>query len=78
MLADPNLVNLLDNPLFLVILVLLSIWSLVWKGVALWRSSKNNQRNWFITLLVLNTFGILEMVYLFYFQAKTNDNPPAK
>lgn len=72
--TDPNLINLLDNPLFLVILVLLSIWSLAWKGVALWRSSRSNQRNWFIALLVLNTFGIFEIVYLFYFQAKAHDN----
>ncbi|KKU46991.1 MAG: hypothetical protein UX66_C0028G0001 [Parcubacteria group bacterium GW2011_GWF2_46_8] len=51
--------------------IALSIWSLIWKGFALWRASRNNQRNWFIALLVLNTMGILEMVYLFWISKKT-------
>jgi len=67
--TDPILVNFLDKPLFLAMLALLSLWALVWKGIALWKSSRHNQRNWFIALLILNTFGILEIVYLFYFQA---------
>ena len=49
---------------------LLFLWSLVWKGLALWRSAKHNQRNWFIALLVLNTMGILEIIYLFRFSKK--------
>jgi hypothetical protein len=43
------------------------IWSLFWKGVALWRAAKNEQRNWFVVILILNTFGIIEIVYLFKF-----------
>lgn len=46
------------------------IWSLLWKGTALWRASKENQRNWFIALLLLNTVGILDLAYLFYFSKK--------
>ncbi len=65
--------SLLDNPKAQLIFLLLSIWGLAWKGVALWKSSKNNQRNWFITLLILNTFGILEIIYIFYFN---KDNKP--
>jgi len=49
------------------IFLLLSLWGLIWKGVSLWRSAKNNQRNWFVILLVINTFGILEIIYIFYF-----------
>jgi hypothetical protein len=56
-----------NNPL----LIVLSIWSLIWKGVALWKSSKYDQRNWFIALLVINTFGILELLYLFRFAKKS-------
>lgn len=48
----------------------LLIWSIAWKGVALWNASKNNQKNWFIAILVINTIGILEIIYLFGF-AKT-------
>ena len=67
-MLDLNSLNsFLNNPTNQLILLLLTVWSLVWKGVALWGSAKNNQRNWFIVLLVLNTFGILEIIYIFYF-----------
>lgn len=46
------------------------LWSLLWKGLALWNSARNDQRNWFIVMLVLNTIGILEIAYLFYFAKK--------
>lgn len=55
-------------PKFLVILVIL--WSVFWKGISLWRSARNNQKYWFIALFLLNTVGILEIVYLAFFQKK--------
>lgn len=42
----------------------LAILDLVLKGFALWRSVKNNQPWGFIALLVLNTAGILPLIYL--------------
>jgi len=45
----------------------LYIWSIAWKGFALWRSANLKQRNWFIGILILNTLGILEIAYLFFF-----------
>ena len=48
----------------------LLVWSIAWKGLALWRASKNDQKNWFIAILVINTIGILEIVYLFGFAKK--------
>ncbi|HVA96231.1 MAG TPA: DUF5652 family protein [Candidatus Acidoferrales bacterium] len=50
-----------------VVLYILFLWSLFWKGIALWRASQLKQRNWFVVMLVLNTIGILEIVYLFRF-----------
>jgi len=49
---------------------LLFLWSIVWKGLSTWNAAKNNQRNWFIALLILNTVGILEIIYLFRFAKK--------
>lgn len=49
------------------LIIIAAIWSLVWKGLALWKSSKLNQPVWFIVLLVVNTLGILEILYLFLF-----------
>ena len=46
-------------------LVLLIAWSLIWKGLALWRSAKRGEMIWFIVFLILNTAGILEIIYLF-------------
>lgn len=49
------------------LLVPFIIWSLVWKGWALWRAAKNDSKVWFIVLLILNTLGILEILYIFVF-----------
>jgi methionyl-tRNA synthetase len=46
-------------------LVLLLLWGLFWKGLALWHSARRKQGWWFIILLLVNTVGILEIVYLF-------------
>ncbi|MCJ7805097.1 DUF5652 family protein [Patescibacteria group bacterium] len=55
-------------PSFLLIVAL--VWSLIWKGLALWKSARNNQRYWFVALLIVNTVGLLEIVYLAFFQKK--------
>ncbi len=49
---------------------LILVWSLLWKGLALWRAAKYDQRNWFIVILIVNLVGILEIVYLFGFAKK--------
>jgi hypothetical protein len=58
------------DPVFSPVMLILYVWSLLWKGLALWNSSKHGQRNWFIVMLVINTVGILEIVYLFRFAKK--------
>jgi hypothetical protein len=49
----------------------LLIWSLTWKGIALWKAAKINSRNWFIALLVINTAGILEILYIYVISKKS-------
>ena len=46
-------------------LLVLVLWSLVWKGLALWRAAKRGEKVWFIVFLIVNTAGILEIIYLF-------------
>ena len=46
----------------------ISLWTLVWKGVALYHAGKNRQKVWFVVLLLLNDLGILSMVYLRWFR----------
>lgn len=43
------------------------LWSLVWKGLGLWHSARNGEPWWFLAILLINTLGILEIVYLFGF-----------
>lgn len=45
--------------------ILLMLWSLVWKGLALWRAARRGENIWFIVLMVVNTVGILEIIYYF-------------
>lgn len=43
----------------------LMVWSIVWKGFALWRAAQRSEKVWFIVFLIINTAGILEILYLF-------------
>lgn len=40
------------------------------KGYALWNAAKRDDKGWFIALLVVNTMGILELVYLYFIVGK--------
>ncbi|KHO53816.1 MAG: hypothetical protein QT05_C0001G0038 [archaeon GW2011_AR13] len=54
----------------LILLVLLVIWEVVWKLIALWKSARNNDLVWFILIALLNTVGILPIIYIFFFSEK--------
>jgi hypothetical protein len=45
------------------------VWSIIWKGIALWRSAQLSHKKWFIIIFMINTLGILDIIYL-YFVAK--------
>ena len=47
------------------------LWVLPWKGYALWIAAENKSKFWFILLLVLNTFAILDIIFIFYVAKKT-------
>lgn len=47
--------------------ILLTLWSIPWKGAALWKAAKNDHKAWFVILLLVNTIGILEILYIFIF-----------
>lgn len=54
------------------IIIALVTWTLPWKGYALWKAARQNDRNWFIALLIINTIAILEILYIFIFSKKKN------
>ena len=51
-----------ENSLFLTLVV---IWTLPWKGVALWKAAGLKDKLWFVIILILNTLAVLEILYIF-------------
>jgi hypothetical protein len=45
----------------------LFVWSVIWKGIALWKAGRNGHLPWFVVLFVVNTLGILEIIYIYGF-----------
>jgi hypothetical protein len=64
-----NINNVSSNAVAMIIIIA-AIWTIPWKGVALWKSAKNGQKGWFIALLIINTVGILEIIYVIFFSKK--------
>ena len=60
-----------QQPFWLTFVLFLALaWSLAWKGVALWYAGKNKQKVWFVVMFILNTLGILPIIYLIWFKPK--------
>lgn len=57
----------MDTTHFWLYVTIAFVWSLVWKGLALWRAAKRSDKWWFFIFLIVNTLGILEIIYLFAF-----------
>ncbi|WP_148705243.1 DUF5652 family protein [Methanosarcina siciliae] len=56
------------NTQFTTLILILVLWELFWKGIALWKAARESQRYWFIAILILNTLGILPILYIFLFK----------
>lgn len=57
---------------------ILVIWSLIWKGLALWKAARRGENIWFIVLLVVNTMGILEIIYYYFVGKETKKTSKRK
>jgi len=70
--------TLLDTLAWLLPLILiLGIWEMVWKIIAMWRSARNNHLAWFICIAIINTAGILPIVYLLTHKSSKSDDTSA-
>ncbi|MBP9820575.1 hypothetical protein KBC85_00345 [Candidatus Saccharibacteria bacterium] len=54
----------------LVYVILIGLWSLVWKAFALWKAAGQKDKVWFVALIILNTLGILDILYIFVFSKR--------
>lgn len=61
-MIDQELQVMLDN--YMPIIILLIIWDAIWKLIALWKAARNNQIGWFICIAIINTLGILPIIYI--------------
>jgi type IV secretory pathway TrbD component len=67
--------QILGNPMLILLLLL---WVLPWKGYALWLSARKGHKVWFVALLILNTLAILEILYIFIFSRDKKIIPEKK
>jgi hypothetical protein len=73
-LADVNgAVNI--SPKILILLAIFILWSLIWKALALWRAAHRESKVWFVLFLIINTAGILEIIYLLTTNGQSEDKP---
>jgi hypothetical protein len=54
------------------ILAMLLVWEYVWKLLALWKAAGKKSVVWFVVLALVNTMGILEILYIFVFSKMKN------
>ena len=57
-----------------VVLAGLALWELVWKGLALWKAARKSEKAWFVVILVINTAGILPIIYLLANKGADHEN----
>lgn len=55
------------------IIIILMIWETVWKLIALWKAGRNNHLAWFICIALINTIGILPIVYILIHRDKPTE-----
>lgn len=57
-------------PWIIPVIIILAVWESIWKMIALWKSARNNHVAWFICIGVLNTIGILPIIYILMHKKK--------
>jgi hypothetical protein len=62
---------MIEQTTYWVVFGALMVWELVWKGIALWKAGRKNQLVWFICILIINTVGILPIIYVLFVNKNT-------
>lgn len=60
------------------IAMLVGLWDLGWRIVAVRRAIQNHDRKWLLPLLTVSSAGILPIVYLFRFGAGPDEDTVAE
>jgi len=66
----------------IIILLVVVLWELFWKLSAMWKSARKSSPIWFVVLALVNTLGILPILYIYIFSEMKPKNskqkPPKK
>ena len=46
------------------VIIIFTVWEAVWKIIAMWKAGRNNHLAWFLCIALINTVGILPIVYI--------------
>ncbi|MDP2386488.1 MAG: DUF5652 family protein [Bacteroidota bacterium] len=49
---------------FFPVIIILVIWEVVWKLIGLWKSARNKHLGWFIIIAIINSMGVLPIIYI--------------
>jgi len=52
------------------IIILLVVWPIPWKGWALWKAARLNDKWWFMALLVIQTLAVMDILYIYIFSKR--------
>lgn len=53
------------HPVMSFLMLPLIIWSMFWKGMGLWTAARREDTPWFVAILIVNSLGVLEILYLY-------------
>ena len=53
------------------VIIILVIWEAIWKLIALWKAAGNKHLAWFICIALINTAGILPIIYIILHKKKS-------
>lgn len=60
------------------LLIPLVILDLILRGYALWKSARKDQNIWFVALLLINSVGVLPIIYLLINRDQTKSSKKLK
>jgi len=52
-------------------IILAILWTIYWKIYSSWNAARHNHKVWFIILVLFNTLGILDIIYIFLILKKS-------
>ena len=62
--------DFISSVYFIPLIVIITLWDFFWKAWGLWISAQRKEKIWFALILIINSAGILPIIYILFFQKK--------